>query len=103
MSTVALHVWNHRLAEAAEAILIRWPWLCVEQEGHELHLCTPSYVSATAIVTLRGATPSFCISSAAAPTGSIAEARASIKAVEALCDAMDLAAAHVHGIREVGG
>lgn len=102
MSTVALHVWNHRLSEAAEAILVRWPWLCVEREGHELHLRTPAYVAATAVVTLRDRKPSFRISSAAAPVGSTAESRGVIKAVEALCDAMDLAATHVHGICEVG-
>ena len=100
--TVALHVWNRRLSEAAESILVRWPWLRVEQVGHELHLRTPYPIDATAAVTLQGTIPVFRIGSASAPVGTIPEARAAIDAVKALCDAMDLIAIHVHGIREVG-
>lgn len=102
MTTVALHVWIHRMGEAAECIRARWPWLRVEHSGYELHLRSPLPADASALLTLRGSKPSASITYASAPTGSVAEARATVKAVEALCDALDVAMLCVHGITEVG-
>jgi hypothetical protein len=92
--------WMVRLQRAEEAVRERWPWLRVAVEYGELMVSSPHPTSVYGSVTLSQTRPLARIGSGPSPVGSLSEARVVARDIEAVCDALDLAMAHVADVRE---